>query len=186
MDVEEIMFDAEERMDKSVSVLLDSFSKVRSGKASPALLDGIRISLYGSDMDLRACANIMTPEARLIVIQPFDKNAIPPIEKAILTSDLGLNPVNDGTTIRVVIPTLTEERRRDLTKVIHRMSEEARQAIRQIRRDANDQLKKGKEAGDIPEDNMYRRQDEIQKLTDAHVKMVDDVLAKKEAEMMEV
>ncbi len=186
MDIDEVLLETEDRMDKSVQVLRENFAKVRTGKASIGLFDGIKVNLYGTEMALNQCSNLMAPEARLIIIQPYDKNSIPAIEKAILTSDLGLNPVNDGTVVRIAIPTLTEERRKDLVKIIHRYAEESKTAIRQIRRDANDQIKKGKDDGGIPEDQMYRTLDDIQKMTDEHVKTVDQVKDDKEAEIMEV
>lgn len=186
MDIDEIMLDSEDRMDKSVRHFHEELSKIRTGKASTGLLEDININLYGTEMPLKQTANLLAPEARLIVIQPYDKSAIPAIEKAILQSDLGLNPVNDGTAVRISIPPLTEERRKEIVKVVHHKAEEARQAVRQIRRDANDHIKQLKEDGEIPEDNMYRRLDEIQKLTDDHVTKIDEVMDEKEKEVLEI
>lgn len=186
MDVDELMLDADDRMDKTIRVYLDQLLHVRTGKASTALLDGIKINLYETEMELTQCANLLTPEARLIIVQPYDKNAIPPIEKAIISANIGLNPVNDGTVIRISVPQLTEERRRELVKVVHNFAEDAKQSVRSIRRDANEQLKKLKESGDLPEDEMYRNLDEVQKMTDDHVKKIDKIMEDKEAEIMEV
>jgi len=186
MDIDDILLDAEDRMDKSISVLRENLSKVRTGKASIGMFDGIKINLYETEMPLNQCANIMTPEARLVIIQPYDKNAIPPIEKAILTANIGVNPINDGTVVRISIPTLTEETRKDLAKLINRYAEDARTSVRGVRRDANEQAKKGKEDGSIPEDQMFRTLDDIQELTDDHVKEIDKISIDKEAEIMEI
>jgi ribosome recycling factor len=186
MDIQEIMLDSEDRMDKSLQVFREELSKIRTGKASTGLIEKIEINLYGTNMPLNQAANLLAPEARLLMIQPYDKNAIPAIEKAILQSDLGLNPVNDGTVVRIAIPPLTEERRKELVKVVHQKAEEARTAVRQIRRDANEHIKQLKEDGEIPEDNMYRRLDEVQKLTDGHVEKIDEAMEEKEAEVMEI
>ncbi len=186
MDVDELMLETEDRMDKSVQHLMEQYSKVRTGKASTAMFDGLVVKLYGSEMPLKQVANILTPEARLVIIQPYDKNAIPNIEKTILTSDLGVNPVNDGTVIRINIPQLTEERRKDMSKMVNKMAEEARQSVRAVRRDANEQLKKAQKDGEIPEDNMYKLLDDIQKLTDDHVADIDKRLESKTEEIMEV
>lgn len=186
MDIDEILLDAEDRMGKSVRVLRDQLVRVRTGKASIGLFDDVKVNLYGTQMDLKQCANLMTPEPRLIVIQPYDKNAIPAIEKAILSSNLGFNPVNDGTVVRIAIPTLTEERRKELVKLVRNYAEEARTAIRQIRRDANEQVKKGQKEGEIPEDQMYRTLDSIQEYTDEHTSQVDKIIEEKESEIMEI
>ncbi len=186
MDVEEILLDADDRMGKSIKAYQDSLSKIRTGKASVGLLDGINISLYGTDMPLEQCANLLTPEARLIIVQPYDKNAIPTIEKAILTADLGLNPINDGTVIRIAFPPLTEERRKELVKVVSKTAEEYRQAVRQIRRDANDSIKKLQKNSDISEDIMHDNLAEIQTLTDDHIKNIDKILEDKEKEVLEI
>ncbi len=186
MDIDDIMLDSEDRMEKSVQAFREQLIRVRSGKASVGLLDGIKVNLYGTEMGLKQCANLLTPEARLIVIQPYDKNAIPAIEKAILTANLGLNPVNDGMVVRVSIPVLTEERRRELVKLVHKYAEESRTAIRQIRRQANEQVKQNQKDGQIPEDEMYRVLEEIQEMTDDHVKKIDEIMEEKEREIMEI
>jgi ribosome recycling factor len=186
MDIEEVMLDAEERMDKSLRHYQEELSRIRTGKASTGMVEDVEINLYGTMMPLKQAANILAPEPRLIVIQPYDKSAIPAIEKAILQSDLGLNPVNDGTVVRIAVPQLTEERRKEIVKVVHNKAEEARTAVRQIRRDANDNIKKLKEEGEIPEDNMYRRLDEVQKMTDEHIEKIDAVMEEKEKEVLEI
>ncbi len=186
MDVDELLLETEERMDKSVQYLMESYSKVRTGKASTAMFEGLTITLYGTEMALQQCANILTPEARLVVIQPYDKNAIPNIEKAILSSDLGLNPINDGTVVRINIPQLTEERRKEMSRMVNKMAEEARQAVRSIRRDANDQIRKAQKDGDVSEDSMYGTLDEIQRLTDEHVEKIDKRYEDKVEEIMAV
>jgi ribosome recycling factor len=185
-DVDSILLDTEDRMDKSISVYRESLSKIRTGKASIGLFEGIKVNMYGTEMPLDQCSNILTPEARLIVIQPYDKNAIPVIEKAILTSDLGLNPINDGTVVRINIPPLTEERRKELVKVVHRYAEDTRQSVRQVRRDSNEKLKKLEKASEISEDIMHDRLADVQEMTDAHVKQVDEILAEKEKEVLEI
>ncbi len=186
MDSDDIMLDAVDRMEKSVQVFREHLSHVRTGKASIALVEDIVINLYGTEMRLNQCANLLTPEPRLIVVQPYDKNAIPGIEKAILQANIGLNPVNDGTVLRIAVPQLTEERRKELVKVVHRFAEEARQSVRQVRREANDGLKKLQKSGDLPEDNMYRLLDDVQKETDSYIKEVDSAMESKEKEILEV
>lgn len=186
MDVDEILLDSEERMEKSVHALQDNFSKIRTGKASLGLFDSITVNLYGTKIPLQQCANLMTPEPRLIVIQPYDKSSIPTIEKAILTSNLGLNPVNDGTVIRIAIPQLTEERRRELVKIVHKYAEEGRTAIRQIRRGANEELKKLQKNSEISEDEYYTFLEDVQKMTDEQIKHIDEVLETKEKEILEI
>ncbi|MBZ0266069.1 ribosome recycling factor [bacterium] len=186
MDVDEVMMDVEERMDKSVRALQDHLTHIRTGKASLGLFDGMVVNLYGTEIPLQQCANLMTPEPRLIVIQPYDKNAIPAISKSILSSDLGLNPVNDGTVLRIAIPPLTEERRKDLVRVVHNYAEEGRTSVRQVRRSGNDEIKKLEKDSEISEDEMHRVFDEIQKLTDDHVKRIDKIMEDKEKEIMEI
>ncbi|NLM51446.1 MAG: ribosome recycling factor [Firmicutes bacterium] len=181
-----IFRDAEERMQKAVSVLKQDLGSLRAGRATPALLDKIMVDYYGSSMPINQLANISVPEPRLLVIQPWDKNAIPEIERAILKSDLGLTPNTDGSIIRLAIPQLTEERRKELVRVCRKKAEDGRVAIRNIRRDANEELKRMEKAGEITEDEFHRAQDEIQKLTDKMIEGVDKVLADKEKEIMEV
>jgi ribosome recycling factor len=178
--------DAESRMKKAVESTREELAKIRSGKASPALLDSVRVNYYGASVPLKQVANVNTPEPRLITIQPWEKNLIGEIEKAILKADIGLNPQNDGAIIRVPVPQLTEERRQDLVRLCKKMSEEGRVAIRNIRRDAVEQLKKAKKDGQIPEDDEKAYEKELQKLTDKHIGMVEEILKHKEAEIMEV
>ncbi|MFQ5603797.1 MAG: ribosome recycling factor [bacterium] len=186
MPIKEIQKDAEERMQKAVENTRSELTKIRTGKASPALLDTIRVSYYGNMTPLKQVASISTPEPRLITIQPWEKNLIGEIEKAILKSDLGLNPVNDGVVIRLPIPQLTEERRKDLVRLCHKLVEEGRIAIRNVRRDANDQLKKSEKEHTISEDQYHTAIDEVQKITDKYIKQVDDILKMKEDEIMDV
>jgi ribosome recycling factor len=173
-------------MDKAIEALRREFQGVRTGKATPQLLDSVRVDAYGSHVPLNQVATVSAPEPRLLVIQPWDRAMITPIEKAIQTSDLGLNPSNDGKIIRVPVPALTEERRREYVKMLHRIAEEARVAVRQARKDANDDIRSRQKDGEISEDDSRREQDEVQKLTDQHVQKVDELLKHKEAEVMEV
>ncbi|MCB2212239.1 ribosome recycling factor [bacterium] len=186
MDIDEILLDAEDRMDKSVRFLQDTYSRIRTGKASVGLLDGITANAYGTEVPLQQISNLLTPDMRTIAIQPYDKNLIPAIEKAIRISDLDLNPINDGTVVRINIPALTEERRKDIVKLVHKHAEEARQAVRQVRRDANDATKKLEKAHDISEDNMHDTLNDIQKLTDDHISRIDEVMKDKEEEILEI
>jgi ribosome recycling factor len=173
-------------MEKSVEALKGQLSKIRTGRAHPSLLDGIQVSYYGANTPLRQVANVSVEDARTLTISVFDKTLIQPVEKAILQSDLGLNPMSAGTTIRVPLPPLTEERRRDLVKVVRNEAEGARVAVRNIRRDANADLKTLLKDKEIGEDDERKAAEEVQKLTDAFVKKVDEVLADKEKELMEV
>lgn len=177
---------ARERMDKAIDALRREFGSVRTGKASPALLDTVRVEAYGSHVPLNQVAAVSAPEPRLLIVQPWDRAMMGPVEKAIMTSDLGLNPSNDGKIIRVPIPALTEERRREYVKVLHKMAEEGRVAVRLARKEANDDIKRRQKDGDISEDQARREQDEIQKATDKHIQQIDDLLKHKEAEVMEV
>lgn len=176
---------AEDRMEKALGALKRELSTLRAGRASPAMLDRISADYYGTPTPINQLGSISTPDTRTLVIQPWDKSALAAIEKAIQKSDLGLNPANDGSIIRIVIPPLTEERRKELAKETKKFGEEAKVAIRNIRRDANDEIKK-KEKAEISEDESRRHQDDIQKLTDRHVAEVDKILAAKEKEIMEV
>lgn len=182
----EIKKEANERMDKSIESLKKDFGSIRTGRASLSLLDGIKIDYYGTPTQLAQVATLGIPEPRQITIQPWEQKLIPEIEKAILKSDLGLTPGNDGKTIRLNIPTLTEERRKQLVKVVKKHAEEAKVAIRNIRRDVNDRIKKSEKEEHLSEDDVKRLQEEIQKLTDQHVAKVDEVLHHKEKEIMEV
>ena len=176
----------EERMKKSVASLKEGFASLRTGRASASLFDRIRADAYGEKTPLNQIANISIPEARLIVIQPWDKALITEIEKAIRSSELSLNPSNDGKVIRISIPPLTEERRRDLVKLAKSQAEESRVAIRNIRRDGNEALKKHLKDSKITEDDETRGADELQKLTDSYINQVNKVLEEKEKEIMEV
>jgi len=176
---------AEERMEKALAALKRDLSTLRAGRASPAILDRVQAEYYGTPTPVNQLGSITTPDSRTLVIQPWDKSALSAIEKAILKSDVGLTPANDGTIIRLVVPPLTEERRADLVKQTKKFGEEAKVAIRNIRRDANDDIKK-LEKGEISEDESRRHQEDVQKLTDRYVAEVDKILAAKEKEVMEV
>lgn len=184
--VDEVLFDAIDKMENSLKVLKSQFAGLRTGKASPALVDGVQVTYYGTPTRLRDLANISTPEPRLIVISPYDPTALPEIEKAILAANLGVTPRNDGRVVRVPIPELNEERRKEIVKVAKRQSEETRIAIRNVRRDANDLIKALQKDGKITEDDRDRGLDEVQKTTDAHIAKVDGELKSKEAEVMVV
>lgn len=184
--INEIKQDAQERMDKSVEALKNNLGKVRTGRAHPSLLSGISVEYYGAPTPLNQIANVVAEDARTLAITVFDKELTPKVEKAILMSDLGLNPMSAGTVIRVPLPPLTEERRRDLVKIVRGEAEGGRVAVRNIRRDANADLKSLLKDKEISEDEDRKAQDEIQKLTDAAVKRIDEVLAAKEKELMEV
>ena len=169
---------SEERMEKTISSLQDSFNAIRTGRASQALFDKVRVDYYGTKSPLNKVATISIPEARTVMIQPFDKSLITEIEKAILTSDLGLNPSNDGKVIRIQIPALTQERRKDLVKQAKQIAENSRTSIRNIRRDGNDDLKKKQKAGEITEDELKTEEDKLQKLTDKYIaEMICDWIA---------
>jgi ribosome recycling factor len=186
MDAKEWKQDAQSRMHKSVETIQQEFAKIRTGRATPALLDGVKVSYYGANVPLSQAATITTPEPRLLAVQPWDKNMISEIEKAILKSDLGVTPSNDGTFIRIPIPQLSEERRHDLAKLVKKFAEEGRIAIRNVRRDANDHLKRMQKNHDISEDELSVVLDEIQEVTDKYISEIDDLLKKKEHEIMEV
>jgi ribosome recycling factor len=184
--VDEIFEDSKDRMGKSIESLKREYSRLRTGRASISLLDGIRVSYYDTPTPLNQMASLAVPEPRLIVIQPWDKTAIEDIEKAILKSELGLTPMNDGKVIRISIPPLTEERRKELVKVARKMSEENKVAIRNIRRDANEMLKDLKKEKEISEDDLFRSQEEVQKATDQFISQVDELCAVKEKEILEI
>ncbi|OZM58603.1 ribosome recycling factor [Lottiidibacillus patelloidae] len=184
--VQEIMNDTKNRMEKAIQSLKREFTTIRTGRANPAILDKITVDYYGAPTPLNQLATISVPEARLLVIQPFDKSVIADIEKQIQKSDLGLTPANDGNVIRIAIPALTEERRKELVKVVKKYAEDAKIAIRNIRRDANDSLKKAEKDGEITEDELRRQSDDVQKLTDKQISEVDAVTENKEKEIMEV
>ncbi|NTW04689.1 MAG: ribosome recycling factor [Peptococcaceae bacterium] len=182
----EIISATEVNMKKTLEVVKKEFSSLRAGRATPDLLNKIMVNYYGTLTPVSQMANISAPEARLLLIQPWDKSTLPEIEKAIMKSDLGLSPSSDGTVVRLSIPQLTEDRRKELVKASKKKSEEGRVAIRNIRRDANDNLKDLEKNGEIREDELHRSQDEIQKLTDKYIKEIDLVTAKKEQEIMQV
>jgi len=178
--------DAKTRMGKSIESLRHEMAKIRTGRAHTSLLDHVMVDYYGSDVPINQVANVNVEDARTLTVTPWEKTMVGKIEKAIMTSDLGLNPATMGLVIRVPMPALTEERRKDLVKVVRNEAENARVAIRNIRRDANTTLKNMLKDKDISEDEEHRGQDDIQKLTDSHIEEVDKVLAEKERELMEV
>lgn len=183
---ENVMKSSEEHMRKSIDNLKRELLGIRTGKANPGLLDNVKVMYYGQMVPLKQVANIAVPEGRLITVQPWEKAMVPEVEKAIQGSELGLNPQSDGTLIRLPIPPLTEERRRDLVKVVKRVGEETRIAVRNIRRDANERFKKLEKDHKISEDEMHTHQDEVQKLTDKYIERVDEVIAAKEKEILEI
>jgi len=176
----------EEKMVKTMSVLKEELGVIRAGRANPGMLDRVMVDYYGSQTPLKQVATVSAPEPRCIVIQPWDMSALGSIEKAIQFANLGFNPTNDGKMIRIVIPQLTEERRKDLVKVASKTAENAKVALRNERRDANDKLKKMQKDSEITEDDLKKAQDEVQKMTDKNIKLADELLAKKENEIMEV
>ena len=183
--IESIYQETKDNMGKSIDALKNEFNRVRTGRASLTILDGIRVDYYGTLTPLNQMATLSVPESRLITIQPWDVSVIKEIEKAILKSDLGLTPSNDGKIIRISIPPLTEERRKELVKVINKISEDHKIAVRNIRRDSNELLKGLKKDGDISEDEAFKAQDQVQKITDEHIKLIDDVNKDKEKEILE-
>lgn len=184
--IDNIIRDADTRMNKALEALKQEFSRLRTGRASVSLLDHIHVEYYGSKMPLSQVANVAVQDARTLSVTPWDKNMVSPIEKAILESDLGLNPTTAGTVIRIPLPPLTEERRKDLTKVVRHEAENARVAIRNIRRDAMQHLKDLVKDKKISEDEERRAHDRVQKITDEHIAKADDLSARKEKEIMEV
>jgi ribosome recycling factor len=184
--IDDFLGDATQRMAKSVDATHDHFNSVRTGRATPALLDRITIDYYGTPTPLKNMATINTPEPRMLTIQPFDPSSIKQIEKTILESDLGLTPSNDGKLIRLPIPQLTEERRKDLVKIVRGMAEEGRVSVRNVRRDAIKHLEELAKSGEVGDDDERAAEGRVQKLTDEHVAKIDDLLKRKEAEIMEV
>lgn len=178
--------EARSRMDDAIEALRREFTTVRTGKATPALLDTVRVDAYGSKMPINQVANVSTPEASLLVIQPYDKGLLGDIERAILTADLGLNPANDGNLIRVPIPPLNEERRKEYVKLLHQMAEEGRISIRHARKVGNDDIKNAVREHETGEDEGHRQLEEIQKLTDEHTRKIDEMLHHKEKEVMAI
>ncbi|MDD4237212.1 MAG: ribosome recycling factor [Desulfotomaculaceae bacterium] len=184
--VKEIVKAAEGSMKKTIEVVQKEFASLRAGRATPALLDKIMVNYYGAPTPINQLANISVPEARLLVIQPWDKSSLHEIERAIMKSDLGITPASDGVVIRLAVPQLTQERRVDLMKVIKKKAEEGRVAIRNIRRDINEHLKAYQKEGKISEDELKRNQDDVQKMTDRLIKEIDGLLTIKEQEIMQV
>lgn len=184
--IDEIELDAEERMEKSITALKSQFSKIRTGRAHPSLLDSINVNYYGADTPLRQVANVIAEDNRTLALTVFDKSAIQAVEKAIIKSDLGLNPMTAGSTMRIPMPALTEERRKDLIKIVRGEAEQGRVSIRNVRRDANADIKDLLKEKDISEDESRAAEENIQTLTNTFVKKVDEMLAVKETELMEV
>jgi ribosome recycling factor len=177
---------ARQRMDGAIEALRREFAGVRTGKASPALLDTIRVEAYGSLLPLNQVGTVSAPEARMLLVQPWDKTLIKATEKALRESDLGLNPSNDGSVIRIPIPALTEERRKEFVKMLHKLTEEARVSVRNIRRDTNDEIKHRQKDEGLSEDDIRREQADVQKLTDQYIAKIEELMKHKEAEIMEV
>jgi ribosome recycling factor len=186
MVTKRIYADTEERMGKALEAIRKEFASIRTGKASPSLLDGIVVDYYGTMTPLSQVANIAVPDARLLVVQPWEKKLIPEIVKAIQKSDLGLNPQSDPNVVRLPIPPLTEERRKDLVKVVKKVAEEGKVAIRSIRRDSNDAFKRAEKDKDISEDESRKGQERVQEITDERIEKIEEMLEKKEQEIMEI
>ena len=183
--IESTLQETKDRMGKPIIALKNDFKRIRTGRASQSLLDGIKVDYYGTPTPLNQLASIAIPESRLITIQPWDVTVIKDIEKAILKSDLGLTPSNDGKLIRISIPPLTEERRKELVKIVSKISEDHKIAVRNIRRDSNELLKGLKKDGDISEDEAFKAQDQVQKVTDEQIKRIDSIYLEKEKEILE-
>jgi ribosome recycling factor len=183
--IDDIYQETKESMGKSIEALKRELKRIRTGRASLSILDGIKVDYYGTATLLNQMATLAVPESRLITIQPWDVSVISDIEKAILKSDLGLTPANDGKILRISIPPLTEERRKELVKVVHKMCEEHKVSVRNIRRDSNELLKSLKKDGDVSEDEAFKSQDEVQKITDEHIELIDECYKEKEKEILE-
>jgi ribosome recycling factor len=186
MTVDSALKAATEKMDKAIAVLKDELAGVRTGRATPALLQRVVVDYYGTPVPIQQLASFSVPEPRTLVISPFDRNAIAAMEKAIMTSDLGITPGNDGTVIRLSFPPLTEERRKELIKLVHHRGEEGRVAVRNIRRHSKEELEKLEREGGISEDDLVRSEKELQRLTDKHISDIDEVVAHKDAELKEI
>ena len=182
-DVQKVL---DEKIAKSLDVLKEKLNSVRAGRANPALLDQVSVECYGSVMSIKNISNISAPDPRTIMVSPFDPSTMKDIEKAILAANLGFNPSNDGKVIRLVVPPLTEERRKEITKTVKKMGEEDKVAIRNIRKNANDELKKEEKAGELTEDDLKSELEDVQKKIDKAIKSIDEIVAKKEKEIMEV
>lgn len=185
-ELQDIIDEADMKMDDAIQYLKKEFSHIRAGKANPALLSSITVEYYGAQTPLQQLGNISAPEPRMLVVQPYDKSVMTDIEKAIMASGLGLNPMNDGEIIRIPLPILTEERRKELVKIAKDKAEQARISIRNSRREANDHIKKAVEAHSLPEDSKYEAEENVQNVTNNHTKSVDDLLSHKESEIMTV
>ncbi len=184
--MKEVLNNAKDKMEKTLKVLASDFAAIRAGRANPAVLDRITVDYYGTQTPINQMAAISVQDARVLVIQPWDKSSLKAIEKGILASDLGINPQNDGSVIRLTFPQLSEERRKDLTKDIRKLGEDSKVAIRSIRRDANDKIKSMKKNGDVTEDDVKQFDKDVQKLTDKYISLVDDQVAVKEKEILSV
>jgi ribosome recycling factor len=184
--VKEKISDAKRRMEGAVSAFQSELAGVRTGRATTALLDRVNVEAYGTSTPLNQLAGINVPEPRLITVQPYDPSILESVEKGIMESDIGLTPTNDGQIIRLAIPELTEERRKELTRLVGKMAEEARVAVRNVRRDVNNEMKRAEKDGDISKNELSRYQDDVQKLTDAEVQAIDELMERKEAEILEV
>ncbi len=183
--IESVYEETQDRMTKSIAALKNDLKRIRTGRASLSLLDGVRVDYYGTLTPLNQLASLSVPESRLITIQPWDATVIKEIEKGILKSDLGLTPTSDGKIVRIAIPPLTEQRRKELAKVVNKTCEECKVSVRNIRRDANDLIKNAKKEGEVSEDDAFKAQDEIQKITDDYVKKIDEIYKEKEKEILE-
>ncbi|RJS95338.1 ribosome recycling factor [Salinisphaera sp. Q1T1-3] len=184
--IDDIYADAKQRMDKSISVMREDFAKIRTGRASTSLLDHVTVEYYGVEVPLNQAANVATEDARTITVMPYEKSMVQPVEKAIMTANLGLNPSTAGQVIRIVLPPMTEERRKDLVKVLRSEAEDTRVAVRNVRRDANADMKELVKEKEITEDEQHGGEERIQKLTDEHIERIDALLGEKEQEIMTV
>jgi ribosome recycling factor len=184
--MQKILMDAEDRMKKALEATRRELSGIRTGKASPALLDTVRVEAYGQTISLKEVGQVSAPEPRLLVVQPWDKSLIKAVTRAIQLAEMGLNPTDDGAVVRVPIPSLTEERRRDLVKLVAKLTEEGRVHVRQVRHDVNKDIKHQQDGGAVAEDDAKRLTADVQKLTDRYIALLDDLLKKKTAEVMEV
>ncbi len=184
--MEKVIKDAKARMDKSIEALRSELAKIRSGKATTALLDGIKVDYYGTTTPINQVGNLTVLDAHTLSFTPWDKTMVIPVDKAILEANIGLNPISDGTNLKIPIPLLNEERRKELVKLVKKFGEETKIAVRNIRRDANDHLKKENKEKKISDDQLKDAEDEVQKFTDSHIHLVDDILKHKEVEIMEV
>jgi ribosome recycling factor len=184
--IEDVLKEMKKAMDRAIEALHSSLGKLRSGRASLSLLEGIKVEYYGTVVPLNQAATLSVPDSRLIIIQPWDPKSLGEIEKVILKAELGLAPVNDGKVLRIPIPPLTEERRKELVKITRKIAEETRVSLRNSRRDANEMLKEMEKQDEITEDDLYRSQNEVQKITDEYVEKIDKILSRKEEEIMEV